>query len=510
MVWALMLISIASAGGVRETVEFIEGYIDYLLYSYLIPLLLFATILAILVYSIAQLFGAEIGARGREWAKGVLISIIIAAVSLIILSLMTSPSLRLAIRAGAEETFIREEVLKPAEQIMFSLIMLLVILSALIYAGGQMLDAAGRAKASTWANNLIIAVITASVLYVVLFQLISDVGMRIFRGSIIEQYGGTLITAIAVISIFIILVYLITKALNLKEWEAYLSIELSNLHLSFIMLILIVAMFGFMNAFLSALLGTTQISKTAAQQLESTQKSLVESIVDIQVIQGCLSFFDNFMKRFGDAGLTRQKKIFPGLGFLSTAFNFLVMGLIAAFGSISLQIIFLKFVDSLLFNLLLPAGLILRFFPPTRDAGSFLIAFSFGIGIIFPSIYIFNRLAIEEVFGISTSEPLFKKPYFLTLSMCAAPKLWIYGAAANLVDKALDLPIIRYIRPIAEILLRIGVNELTVNFLLIGDFLELLQVFSLLSVPAIFSPAFAMMFTVAFINALSKFILLRV
>jgi hypothetical protein len=51
-------------------------------------------------------------------------------------------------------------------------------------------------------------------------------------------------------------------------------------------------------------------------------------------------------------------------------------------------------------DVLIAAGLLLRFFPPTRASGNLLIALGFSFKVIFPLMYILSFQALDEIYKI--------------------------------------------------------------------------------------------------------------
>jgi hypothetical protein len=66
--------------------------------------------------------------------------------------------------------------------------------------------------------------------------------------------------------------------------------------------------------------------------------------------------------------------------------------------SLFVQIIGLQIVHATAFTVILPAGLLLRIFPMTRDAGSFLMAAAFAFYFILPFTYLINAAIMTQLY----------------------------------------------------------------------------------------------------------------
>jgi hypothetical protein len=152
---------------------------------------------------------------------------------------------------------------------------------------------------------------------------------------------------------------------------------------------------------------------------------------------------------------------------------------------------------------LLPGGLVLRFFPPTRDAGAFLIAVSFGFYVVFPMTYLVNLEIFKDV-GLKAYNEPGERPTLLINSLCGPLK---YAAAGIAFNPAVSAPLLGGALSLA--LSRI-VSEGFLNLLSMSEFVPIMKHIGNLSLLSLFMPALSMMVTIAFINSMTKFIVSRV
>jgi hypothetical protein len=354
------------------------------------------------------------------------------------------------------------------------------------------------------------AIVTA-VIYVLVFQILSQFRSSFFSGTCgLSIYGDIIIYVAFFVACFILITYLVSRVFKLPEWEAYLSIEMSNLLASFLIVVFVLGLFAAGNAIASTYVpgtsvpgpcGTTPPQAAIGYMRDVVQYSVFQGMYDVYQIQACTSVLSTFSRRIGEYVLTQTYKVFPGLDTFVSITNVLSMGLITVYGSLSAQIALLYLVDGTMEKFILPAGLILRFFPPTRDAGAFLIALAFGFQIIFPTTYLINKQIFEEIGG---------KPYpsqFLAVSYLCGGSYVAWGILLNPTNMIFgNIPG----GPAMGTFLAQVMSESTIQATYMSYFLPVMQNVAALSLLALFMPALSMVVTIAFINAMTKFIVSKV
>jgi hypothetical protein len=472
----------------------------------LVPLMMFMVVLAAVVYAGGSIFGVETRARATVWAQGMLAAVGISAVILALLYFILP-----GIMSGqANVTDIEKQIIEPLVRIaqvsLLGLIVLFVVLAAAVYAGGQIFGAETRARASGWSTALLSGAILAAVVYVVVFQIVTQLGNTFFAGTGLALYAQLIVDIVFFVAFFILITYLLSKVFKIPEWEAYLNIEMSNLMASFLLVVFILGLFAAGTAiagvYTAGACGTMQSctpSQAAISYMRDTvQYSVFRGMMDVYKIQACTSVLSTFSRRIGEYVLTQTFKVFPGLDTFVSITNVLSIGLISVYGSLSAQITLLYLVDATMEKFILPAGLILRFFPPTRDAGAFLISLAFGFALIFPTTYLINKQIFAEIGG---------QPYpsqaAIVDYLCGGSYVF-YGLLIS-HDNFLFSSI-----PGVGLFLEHLFSESTIQATYMSSFLPLMQNIAALSLLALFMPALSMVVTIAFINAMTKFIVSKV
>ena len=473
------------------------------LFGVLGPLILVMVVLAAAVYMIGQMFDSETRARASVWSQGMLMAAGVATLMVVLLYFIVPGIIR-----GETPFFNAITIIGGlaglASTALATLIVLLLVLAAAAYGMGQVSGAETRSRANVWTQGMISGAIVAAAIYVLVFSILPPLGERLFASGPLYNYRLVIISVTFFVTAFILITYLLSKTFKVPEWEAYLNIELSNLMTSFLVAIFVIGLFSVGDVVAAAYsppeCGAVTSPPTAAicYMRDHVADSVLRGLFDVYQIQACTSILSTFSRRIGEYVLTQTFKVFPGMDTFVSITNVLGMGLVTIYGSVSAQIAFMYFIDGTVTNFFLPAGLILRFFPPTRDSGAFLIALAFGFQVIFPVTYQINAGIYEELGGTD-----YQSPSALIWSLCGPFKYGVWGfllnPAANPIFKLPGGMVI------GTALSRI-VSESFLNAVSMSEFIPIMQNLAKLSLFAIFLPTLSMTITIAFINAMTKFL----
>jgi len=472
------------------------------------PFMLMMIILAAAAYVGSQLFGSETRAKATVWAQGMIVAVAICAV-LLLLFYTVLPGFFTNNLFLFDLTTKITELRDIAEDSFGIFILTLLVLSATAYVIGQTSGAETRAKALQWANNLLAGAIVGAALYLVIFDIITPFQYSLFNeplsgGITIGAYGAVLIDVSILVSIIILATYIISQFFKIPEWEAYLNIEMSNLLGTFILFIFIVGMFvtteGIAKSFYDSANYSTAPEAAIAFMSQNVSTSALQASLDVFTIQTCASMLSTFSKRTGEFVLTQTYKVFPGMDTFVSATNVLTYTLVALYSTIVVQTAFLHLIDGLMVPFVLPAGLLLRFFPPTRDAGAFLISLAFGFQLIYPTFYLINATIYYDLGGEN-----YKSPTATLYSFCGLK----YPAAGALFNPNAN-PIFAFkgLTSLGTMLGKI-VSEGFINATSMAQFTPIIENIASMSLLVIFMPALAMLVTISFINVMTKFILTK-
>lgn len=474
----------------------------------LLSLVILAVVLAATAYMLAGLFGAEMRAKIQDWARQLLAASLIATMVLFLLYILMPDWITGGMRE-IDIALILQQLVQMARETFLNIIILLVVASALIYVIGQLFGAETRAKASDWSQTIIVAAIVAAFLYFILFEIIVPFAFQI-PIPIGVDYKQTIALIVALMGLIVLITYLASKVLKIPEWEAYLTVEMTDLTTTILIAIFVFGLFYASTEFASNIMKHSGIAELqnaksvpegAAIILEKIIKDVETARTDCYTIQACTSVLNTFSKRTGESALNVVYKIYPGMDIFATLSGILANSLIMLEGSLKAQLFLIILIDALTAPLLLPAGIVLRFFPPTKDAGSFLLAVAIGLQIVYPTTYIINAITFKEM-GVTYKEPTMLIAQicgldFFTLSVPAMLIPKIVGLFSSTAADALSL----VLNPL--------LSEATLMLFKISEYMAIVDYVAAVSLFGFFAPSLSMVITVAFINALTKFIIRR-
>jgi len=476
----------------------------YMVQAILIMLMIVMMIIAASGYVFGQFFGAETRARIQSWSSGLLAAIGVSALVIILFSFFV-PIFSGGGMPTLDISVLLQRLSGLAQRALLYLIVVMVVIAAGAFAIGQLFGAETRAKATVWSQVLLGSALIAALIYIILFYIATNIlSMMIVSFSIggkevvLTPYRDAVVFVVLLISSVVLITYLAAKIFKVPEWEAYLNIELTNLINSFLLLIFVIGFFAVSSAISTAITGNSSPPLAAAEQLRGYAANVYNATMDVYTIQACTSVLNTFQKRIGEQVLSPTFKVFPGMDTFISMTNILALGFLMIYSSLSVQIFLLNVVDVVMVRFLLPAGLVLRFFPPTREAGAFLISLAFGFQIIFPTAYFINTAALESV-GLSEYTSL----RFPITSLCGM--IYVYASIPPVLIRAMDMP---YASAIAQQFQTIF-SEGFVHGLSMSIFLPVLNSLAAVSLLGIFSPGVATVITIASINAMTKFIVMK-
>ena len=378
----------------------------------------------------------------------------------------------------------------------------MVIFSALIYTGVSIFGAETRAQSNVWATNFLVSAAIAVVLYTT-FTGFFPKAIENFPARYL-LYKDIVLSVLIGLTGIIVLSYAIARIFNNPQWQAYWGVEISSLLGSVVVVLFVVSFFEVVNGISSTMTAeyTGSFDTAPAAASAFLERILIRNIYpavnDLFTIQICLSHLSTFQRRIGEFVLTLTYKLFPAVDSIVSITNVIVFGFVAILGSVSTQIAILDAINATMAPFVLPAGVVLRFIPVTRRAGTFLIALAIGFQAIFPMTYVLNIKALE-ILGFSDYQTP-KAVYGLCLGDLAT-----LGLAGN-PPVIGQLPLVRHVTTVVRVLF----TELGVNLLRPLEFAQFMKDVSYLSLVALFMPAFSTTITFAFINAFDKFVSMKV
>lgn len=295
-----------------------------------------------------------------------------------------------------------------------------------------------------------------------------------------------------------------SKALKLPGLEAFSKIELYELFISVFILMVAEGIFLFSGAVSTAYVGADPFEVARDFHSRMMLEGVFPAISYSYQMIGLFSTLNSFQIRPNDSVWTWIYKVCPGADMMVGVFNLLSYGLIIVMSSLNAHMFILAVIEGTMKDFFLPAGILLRFLPPTRKAGVFVITMAIGFYAVYPTTYALHSSILDEVAAIEEGDP--------TATYNPFPKdvaygLWIGAAATPFVVGSIIGGAAGYV-PTAAAQLFLGFIA-SEAFLMIMQpvlFSPVLDAIAGLSLVTFFLPALSMVITIAFINGVTNFI----
>ena len=213
---------------------------------------------------------------------------------------------------------------------------------------------------------------------------------------------GTMVgTAFATMILLLALFYMAAQFFRKPEYEAFVSLEIYQLAVSAILLVTIFAAAYFADqlscSMTQALLGSGEDAFDAGSAYLHYISNDV-ALQGIKKLQGLLllsQWAGSITMRFGAGVWGVSMPAFPSFIVIERVVEFLLMLVSPFTASLTVQQIGLQVIKGTMLPFVLPMGVVLRMFPPTRDAGTFLIAAALGFQVIFPFTYVMHAKIVQ-------------------------------------------------------------------------------------------------------------------
>ncbi len=309
-------------------------------------------------------------------------------------------------------------------------IMLMVVLAALAFIVGQLAGTETRAKATVWANNLIIGAILAVIIAYIIGPFLVD-SLLIAAGiehpeAGIPQLFGNVISAAVIKSLLLSALitasfYMMSHFFQHPPLTAIAKEELAATIFSAIIVWFWLASNSYLPNVIVGLL--TVGSPTAANSIMASANTslvpahiyLASAALDIlfekmRAMYAQLYFFEVLIGFLSTLSFPLGSPLplvnlvtfsfmpYDGLVLLSNAHTVVVEAIGFVVTALMAKQILLGFARDIIPTLLLPIGIIFRAFPMSRKTGSSLIAISFVAFYVYPMAIIFSNYLIFDVF----------------------------------------------------------------------------------------------------------------
>jgi len=204
-------------------------------------------------------------------------------------------------------------------------------------------------------------------------------------------------TAAATMVLMLALFYMAAQFFKKPEYEAFVSIEMYQLGLSVFLFAVIFSSSCFAEQIVQSFVGNGKDAfEVASEYLQYMSHDI--SLAAVEKLQALLllsQWASSVTLRFGASVWGISFPAFPALAVVERTVEFILMLATPFTASLMVQQVGLQIIAGTMLPFVLPMGTVLRMFPPTRDAGAFLMASALGFSLVFPYTYVMHNAIVR-------------------------------------------------------------------------------------------------------------------
>jgi len=212
-------------------------------------------------------------------------------------------------------------------------------------------------------------------------------------GDMLSLIGVSFALMILLLSLF----WMAAQLFKRPEYEGFVSIEIHQLVVSAILTVTIFAATLFSCELAVAFAGSDPFTLATGYLNYVSNNIALKAVLSLEALKMFAQYWGSMSFRWGLTVWGIASPSFPSFIIVERLTDFLLMLVTPFTASLMVQQIILEVIKGIAVAFILPAGLVLRMFPPTRGAGSFLIAAAIGFEIIYPFTYIMHRQIAYEL-----------------------------------------------------------------------------------------------------------------
>jgi hypothetical protein len=279
-------------------------------------------------------------------------------------------------------------------------------------------------------------------------------------------------TGLATMVLVIAFAYMAAQFFRRPEYESFATMELYQVGVSAVMFAVIFSSSCFVSEISDALAGGDMFDLARGYLDYLVNQIALPAVLRLQGTLFAAQWISSLSMRFGASVWGIMFPAFPSFVLIERTIEFLLVLITPFTSSLIVQMAILEFVRGTMIPFVLPAGVILRIFPPTREAGAFMIAVALGFQIVFPFTYVMHGNIVAVLINDTTHIPQDMSTYMNAHG---------FGLVASTITE-------------------------TGLFDPMGMIFHPLYYLSYILLQALFLPALSMTITVAFIKSMTKFI----
>lgn len=215
--------------------------------------------------------------------------------------------------------------------------------------------------------------------------------------------GPIVMTSVALMIFMLALFWMAAQFFKRQEYESFVSIELYQLVISIFIFLSVFGASCFAAEMADSFAGRDQF-EVGRQYLDYiTNNVIMPNIAELEGFKLYSQWMGDVKARWGPGPWAVVIPMFPMFIIVERVVDFLLLFISPFIASLMAQMVVLEIIRGIALPFVLPAGVVLRVFPPTRDAGAFLIASAIGFDIVYPYTYVMHDHIVRAMIAIPNS-----------------------------------------------------------------------------------------------------------
>ncbi len=191
--------------------------------------------------------------------------------------------------------------------------------------------------------------------------------------------------------------YMAVHALHSSEYEMYLKGELYEYAVTVVWGIAIFGAAVIVGQALQSYAGG-DLFDMANTYISRVNALSVSSVVKLEGVKLFAQYFSGLMSKYYAGAWGFKIPAMPGFEIIERVVDLIQMLITPFSASLMVQQIGLQVIKATALTFMLPAGLLMRLFPPTREAGAFMMATALAFYFVFPFIYVINAIVMGQLY----------------------------------------------------------------------------------------------------------------
>lgn len=303
----------------------------------------------------------------------------------------------------------------------------------------------------------------------------------VFGGAVLE----TVAVSIVIMAGAVALIHMFAQFLKRPEWEAYANLELYQVFYSVLLLVVVLFAANLAIETSHRIYGMGYFDIVDEYLSKVITQLTIPALIQMEGIVLNMQWWGGMQVHYGAGSAWSYRfPLFPWASLIESVFELLLVLMSPFTASIMAQYFGMQIIKATMMTFVLPAGIVLRTFPQTRDAGIFLVATSLGFYFIFPLTFVMHY----EILKVMDKEDGVLD--FVSGTNNPGAKNWLLEYVAGLSDEK-----------------RGAYDKIWSTTALKWDMVfSPFAYLSMLIMQAIFLPGFSLMLTVTFIKSMLKFL----